>query len=130
MERITICLEKDLLRSLDEIIDKRHYPSRSGALSEFVRRASLNREFNRGKRCLALICAVMSDREEKAVSIVRRLIMDFCGEGCQINQYSRKGRLFLSFFAEGLPEELQDFSDRIRAVKGVSGGAFSIISQL
>ncbi|MEW5950912.1 MAG: hypothetical protein GX447_09635 [Elusimicrobia bacterium] len=127
MERITICLEKELLENLDRIIDKRHYPSRSGALSEFIRRASMNKELNKNKKGLALISAVMPLCAEKTLSSVRGIIKNYFKNNCQIGEFLSRETLCVYFFAEGEISDLQNLSDKIRAVKGVEGGSFSIL---
>ncbi len=127
MERITICLEKELLEKLDDIIDKRHYTSRSAALCEFLRRASMNRKLNADKKGLALISAVVPSQKEGALSEVRKIVRNFFDNNCQIGEFLSGKSLCIYFFAQGRADRLEELSDRIRAVKGVRGGSFSIL---
>ena len=55
LDRFTVCLEKGLLPRLDEIAAERGYPSRSQAISDFIRRAIVRRDWRGGKECAGTI---------------------------------------------------------------------------
>jgi CopG family nickel-responsive transcriptional regulator len=59
MERITITIDDGLLASIDRLIAKRGYPSRSEAIRELVREAATRDDISRGEvRCVAALSYV------------------------------------------------------------------------
>jgi CopG family nickel-responsive transcriptional regulator len=61
MERITITIDDDLLASVDALVAKRNYPSRSEAIRELVREAAKNDAAAAGRvPCVATLTYVYS----------------------------------------------------------------------
>lgn len=59
MERITITIDDDLLASIDSLIEKRSYPSRSEAIRELVREAATRDYTSQGNApCVAALSYV------------------------------------------------------------------------
>lgn len=59
MERITITIDDDLLASIEALIEKRGYPSRSEAIRELVREAATRDYTSQGNaRCVAALSYV------------------------------------------------------------------------
>jgi CopG family nickel-responsive transcriptional regulator len=59
MERITITIDDDLLASIDGLIEKRGYPSRSEAIRELVRDAAARDHLSQGNApCVAALSYV------------------------------------------------------------------------
>jgi CopG family nickel-responsive transcriptional regulator len=59
MERITITIDDDLLASIDGLIEKRGYPSRSEAIRELIRDAATREHLSQGHApCVAALSYV------------------------------------------------------------------------
>jgi len=100
LDRFTVCLEKGLLSRLDGISSERGYPSRSQAIADFIRRAIVKKEWRAGN--------VLSSQSHGL----------------------RGGKTLCTVTVTGRPAQLQRLADSLRALKGVTHGAFSIIAPL
>jgi CopG family transcriptional regulator, nickel-responsive regulator len=68
MQRITITIEDDLLRLVDAAVRRRHYPNRSEAVRDMIRRATAREAAARSETpCLALLGYVY-DHETRALA--------------------------------------------------------------
>lgn len=130
MERYTVCMEKALLGRLDEIVAERGYHSRSRAMADFIRRAIVKKDWKVGRDCAAsvsVVCAAGS----RAGRELEALLLDAAGRVLSSCSHPLPGgKLMTTVFLRGKPKELQDLADAMRAVKGVTHGAFSIITPL
>lgn len=130
MERYTVCMETGLLGRLDEIVAERGYHSRSRAMADFIRRAIVKKDWKGGRECAAsvsVVCAAGSRAGRKIEDLLR------AASGSVLSSCSHPlpgGKLMTTVFLRGKPKGLQELADAMRAVKGVTHGAFSIVTPL
>jgi len=131
MDRFTVCLEKGLLSRLDEISQERGYPSRSQAMSDFIRRAIVKRDWKGGRECAGTISLVYDPADSRPGRGVEALL-SANGKNLLSAQTHllRGGKLLCTISVAGRPADLQRLADNLRALKGVAHGAFSIIAPL
>ena len=131
MDRFTVCLEKGLLDRLDDIASERGYPSRSRAMSDFIRRAIVRKEWKGGRECAGTISVVYSPAGGRPGRVIEALLLDNRKNVISSQTHLLRGRRVLrTVMVAGHPADLQRLADALRAVKGVTHGAFSIIAPL
>lgn len=131
MDRFTLCLEDGLLEKLDGIVAERGYPSRSQAMADFIRRAIVKKEFRRGASCVGTV-SIMYDagRKSPAAELEDVLVANSKLIVSQQTVFINRKSALLVIAVLGRPVELQEFADSLRAVKGVTHGSFSIVSDM
>jgi CopG family nickel-responsive transcriptional regulator len=130
LDRFTVCLEKGLLSRLDEISAERGYPSRSQAVSDFIRRAIVKKYWKGGRDCAATISVVYDPADSRPGRGIETLLRANAGVlSAQVHQL-RGGRTLCTVTATGRPAALQRLADSLRALKGVAHGSFSIVAPL
>ena len=129
LDRFTVCLEKGLLARLDGISAERGYPSRSQAMADFIRRAIAKKDWRAGRDCAATVSVVYDPADprpgrglEKLLRASARYVLS------SQNHQLRGGRTLCTVTLTGRPADLQRLADAVRALKGVTHGAFSIVA--
>jgi len=131
MDRFTICLPKGLLNKLDEICRERSYPSRSRAIADFIRRASLRRDWRFGKKCAGVISIVYNIRNLKLQFKINNVLANNSKNILSAQTVIIDGgKIFLTISAAGNPKQLESLADSLRALKGVTHGSFSIAAPI
>jgi CopG family transcriptional regulator, nickel-responsive regulator len=131
LDRFTICLEKGLLPRLDEIVEERAYPSRSQAISDFIRRAIVRRDWRGGKECAGVISVAYDAADGRQGPALETLLVSNSKNVLSLQTSILPGGKILSTVSvTGHPAALERLADAMRALKGVTHGAFSIIAPL
>lgn len=131
LDRFTVCLEKGLLARLDEITADRGYPSRSRAMSDFIRRAIVKRDWKGGRECAGTISVVYDPADSRPVQGIESLLRASAKTLLSIQTNILPGGKILSTASvTGHPAALQRLADALRALKGVTHGSFAIIAPL
>ena len=131
LDRFTVCLEKGLLARLDEISAERGYPSRSQAMADFIRRAIVKRDWKGGRRCAGTISLVYDPADSRPVLGIESLVRANSKNVLSVQTNLLPGGKMLSTDSvTGEPAALQRLADALRALKGVTHGAFSIIAPI
>ncbi len=131
LDRFTVCLEKGLLARLDEISAERGYPSRSQAMADFIRRAVVKKEWRGGRECAGSISIVYDPADSRPGRGLETLLRANSKNllSLQINILPG-GKMLATAAVTGQPAALERLADAMRALKGVTHGSFSIITQL
>jgi len=131
LDRFTVCLEKGLLARLDEISVERGYPSRSRAMADFIRRAIVKKDWRGGRDCAATVSVVYDTSDSRPGRGLEKLLRASARNvlSSQVHQL-RGGKALCTVALTGRPAELQRLADVARALKGVTHGAFNIVSPL
>lgn len=131
LDRFTICLEKGLLARLDEISSERGYPSRSRAMSDFIRRAIAKKDWQGGRECAATVSLVYDHSDARPGRGLERLLGAHREKVLSCHSHIlRNKKTLCTVTVTGRPAELQGLADSLRALKGVTHGSFSIVSPL
>jgi len=131
MDRFTICIEKGLLAKLDGIVGERGYPSRSQAMSDFIRRAMVKKDWRKGADCAGAISVVYDPADDVPARAVGRLLAHNARTMAAAQTVLlRNGMAMVTASVTGRPADLQRLADELRAVKGVTHGSFSIVAPL
>ena len=131
LDRFTICLENGLLHRLDEIVGERGYPSRSQALSDFIRRAAVKKDWRGEKECAATISVAYDPSDSRPAQGIGALLVSNAKNVLSIQTNILPGGKILSTVSvTGKPGELEKLADAMRALKGVAHGSFSIVAPL
>lgn len=131
LDRFTVCMEKGLLARLDEISAERGYPSRSQALSDFIRRAIVKKEWRRGRKCAGIISVVYRPAGSRPAPAIEALLVSNAKNVLSTQTNCLPGGKILSTISvTGHPAELERLADAMRALKGVTHGSFSIVAVL
>ena len=131
MDRFTLCLEKGLLAKLDEITAERGYPSRSQAMADFIRRAMVKKSWKAGRECAGTISVHYKAGAHSPAAAVEALLAKYAANIAAVQSIMLKhGGIMLTASVTGEPAELEKLADALRALKGVTHGAFSIVTQL
>ncbi len=131
MDRFTICIEKGLLSKLDGIVAERGYPSRSQAMSDFIRRAIVKKEWHRGQDCAGTVSVVYDPASDGPARAVEKLLVKHAASVAASQTVLLKDRrVMLTAAVTGKPADLERLADALRAVKGVTHGSFSITAPL
>lgn len=131
LDRFTVCLEKGLLARLDEISAERGYPSRSQAMADFIRRAIVKRDWKGGRKCAGIISLVYDPSDSRPVLGIESLVRANSKNVLSLQTNLLPGGKMLSTASvTGESAALQRLADALRALKGVTHGAFSIIAPI
>ena len=131
MDRFTVCLQKGLLDRLDDIAAERGYPSRSRAISDFIRRAIVRKEWRGGRECAGTISVVYDPSDRRPGRGMDSILLANRGNVLSSHTHLlRGGRMLRTVSVTGRPADLQRLADSLRALKGVTHGSFSIIAPL
>ena len=131
LERFTVCLEKGLLANLDEISAERGYPSRSRAMADFIRRAIVKKDWKGGRECAGTVSMVYDPADGRPGRGLENLLRSHARNVLSSQTHRlRNGNTLCTVTVSGRPAELQRLADRIRSLKGVMNGSFSIIAPL
>ncbi|MCX5786321.1 MAG: hypothetical protein NTX59_11595 [Elusimicrobia bacterium] len=130
-ERSTICLEKGLFSRLDKIAGERGYSSRSRAISDFIRRALVKKDWNGGRECAGTISVMYACSDLRPGRGIERLLLENAKSVLSAQTHIlREKKLLCVVAVTGRPEKLQRLADALRGLKGVTHGSFSIIAPL
>jgi CopG family nickel-responsive transcriptional regulator len=131
LDRFTLCLERGLLARLDVISAERGYPSRSQAVADFIRRAVTKKEWRGGRDCAGSISIVYDPADSRPGRGVEALLLSNAKSVLSAHtNILRGGKILRTVSVTGQPVALQRLADSLRALKGVTHGAFSIIAPL
>ena len=131
LDRFTVCLEKGLLSRLDAIAAERGYPSRSRAISDFIRQAMVKKDWKSGRECAGTVSIVYDPADSRPGRGLERLLHDHAENVLSAQTHVLRGKKILcTVSVAGRPGELENLSDALRALKGVTHGSFSIIAPL
>lgn len=131
VDRFTVCLEKGLLARLDEITSERGYPSRSQALSDFIRRAIAKKDWRGGRECAGTISVAYDRSDTRPAQEIGSLLVASSGNVLSVQtNILPGGKIFSTVSVTGKPGELERLADAMRAIKGVTHGSFSIVTPL
>jgi len=131
VDRFTVCLEKGLLTRLDEIISERGYPSRSQAVSDFIRRAIVKKDWRGGRECAGTISVAYDRADSRPARGISSLLVSSSRNILSVQtNILPGGKIFSIVSVTGKPRELERLADAMRALKGVTHGSFSIVTPL
>lgn len=131
LDRFTLCLEKGLLAKLDDIVAERGYPSRSQAMADFIRRAIIRKDWKAGRDCAAVVSISYDPADKRPAPAVEALLVRHAGSVAAVQTVVLKnGHVLVTVPVTGRPDALQRLADELRAIKGVTHGAFSIVAPL
>jgi len=131
LDRFTVCLEKGLLPRLDEIAEERGYPSRSQAISDFIRRAIVRKDWRGGKECAGTISVAYNTADGRPGPAIETLLASNSKNVLSLHTNILPGGKILSTVSvTGHPAVLERLADAMRALKGVTHGSFSIVMPL
>jgi len=131
LDRFTVCLEKGLLARLDKISAERGYPSRSQAMADFIRRAIVRKDWKGGRDCAGTVSVSYPPSDPRPCRAIEKLLFaNARSVAAAQTVLLRNGRSMLTVSVTGRPAELERLADALRAVKGVTHGAFSIVAPL
>ena len=131
LDRVTLCFEKGLLPKLDGIAAERGYASRSQAMADFIRRAIVKKDWKTGRECAGTISIVYDPSDGRPGRGVEKLLRANTRSVLSVHTHIlRNGKMLRTVSVTGRPAGLQRFADDLRALKGVTHGAFSIVSPL
>ena len=129
LDRFTVCLEKGLLSRLDEISAERGYPSRSQAMSDFIRRAVTKKEWRGGHDCAGTVSVVYDPSDSRPGRGVEVLLGKNSGNVLSVQtNLLPGGKMLVTAAVSGRPAALERLADALRTLKGVTHGSFSIIA--
>ncbi len=131
LDRFTVCLEKGMLSRLDEIASERGYPSRSQALADFLRRAIVKKDWKGGRECVGTISLYYDSADSRPARAVEMLFARYAVNVAAVQTVMLKnGAIMTSASVIGKPAVMERLADALRAVKGVTYGAFSIVAPI
>ncbi|HAH30870.1 MAG TPA: hypothetical protein DCL44_00990 [Elusimicrobia bacterium] len=131
LDRFTVCLEKGLLSRLDEIASERGYPSRSQAMSDFIRRAIVKKDWRGGRECAATISVVYDPKDRRPGRGLEKLLLANSKNVLSVQMHLLRGEnIFCTVSVTGQAADLERLADAMRALKGVTHGSFSIIAPI
>ena len=129
LDRFTVCLEKGLLARLDEVSAERGYPSRSQAMADFIRRAIVKKEWRGGRDCAGTVSVVYDPADSRPGRGLEALLRANAKNVLSLQTNLLPGGKILATVAiVGRPAALERLADALRAVKGVTHGAFSVVA--
>lgn len=129
LDRFTVCLEKGLLARLDEISAERGYPSRSQAMSDFIRRAIVKKDWRGGRDCAGTVSVVYDPADSRPGRGLEALLRANAKSVLSLQtNLLPGGKIIATASVIGRPAALQRLADALRAVKGVTHGSFSVIA--
>ncbi|HNW44996.1 MAG TPA: CopG family ribbon-helix-helix protein [Elusimicrobiales bacterium] len=131
LDRFTLCLEKGLLAKLDGLAAERGYPSRSQAVADFVRRAMVKKDWKAGRECAGTISVHYDPADGRPARAVETVLVRQARNVAATQAVLLKnGHVLLTAAVTGKPADLQRLADELRAIKGVTHGALSIVAPL
>lgn len=129
LDRFTVCLEKGLLARLDEISAERGYPSRSQAMADFIRRAIVKKEWRGGRDCAGTVSVVYDPADSRPGRGLEALLRANAKSVLSLQtNLLPGGKILVTASVVGRPAALERLADALRAVKGVTHGAFSVVA--
>lgn len=129
LDRFTVCLEKGLLARLDEISAERGYPSRSQAMADFIRRAIVKKEWRGGRDCAGTVSVVYDPADSRPGRGLEALLRANAKSVLSLQtNLLPGGKILATASVVGRPAALERLADALRAVKGVTHGAFSVVA--
>ena len=129
LDRFTVCLEKGLLARLDEISAERGYPSRSQAMADFIRRAIVKKDWRGGRDCAGTVSVVYDPADSRPGRGLEALLRANAKSVLSLQtNLLPGGKILVTASVVGRPAALERLADALRAVKGVTHGAFSVVA--
>jgi len=129
LDRFTVCLEKGLLARLDGISAERGYPSRSQAMADFIRRAIVKKDWRGGRDCAGTISVVYDPADSRPGRGLEALLRANAKSVLSLQtNLLPGGKMLATASVIGRPAALERLADALRAVKGVTHGAFSVVA--
>lgn len=129
LDRFTVCLEKGLLARLDEVSAERGYPSRSQAMADFIRRAIVKKEWRGGRDCAGTVSVVYDPADSRPGRGLEALLRTNAKSVLSLQtNLLPGGKILVTASVVGRPAALERLADALRAVKGVTHGAFSVVA--
>jgi len=131
LDRFTVCLEKGLLARLDGISAERGYPSRSQAMADFIRRALVRKDWRGGRDCAGTVSVVYDPADSRPGRGLEALLRANARSVLSLQtNLLPGGKILATASVIGRPAALERLADALRAVKGVTHGAFSVVAQV
>jgi len=131
LDRFTVCLEKGMLGRLDEIASERGYPSRSRAMSDFIRRAMVRKDWRGARECVGTISVAYDPADGRPAPRLQSLLVANAKNVLSVQtSILPGGKVFSTVSVIGFPAALEQLADAMRALKGVTHGSFSIVAPL
>jgi len=129
--RFGVSLEKALLPRLDDVVRERNYASRSQAIADFVRRAMVKKQWEKGSVCVGTISLMFKPEDKDALSLIAQELRKNTDIVLSTQQLLIEGgKMFSVTAVKGCPSRLQALADALRGLKGVKYGSFSITASL
>jgi CopG family transcriptional regulator, nickel-responsive regulator len=130
LERVSVAIEKGLLRRFDRLLESRRLGNRSEAVRDLIRRRLVEDEDVSDRHEAVASLTLVYDHEQRALA--ERLVA--AGHEHQTRVLSTlhvhlEGGLCLEVMAlRGKPAELRRFADRLLGLKGVKHGQLVVSS--
>lgn len=129
--RFGVSLDKALLPRLDDVVRERNYASRSQAIADFVRRAMVKKQWDKGSVCVGTIALVFKPEDKDALGLIAAALSKNSDIVLSTQQLQLEGgKVFSVTAVKGCPTRLQALADTLRGLKGVKYGSFSITAAL
>jgi CopG family nickel-responsive transcriptional regulator len=130
MPIVSISLTSNLLKKLDEFMQKRGYSSRSEAIRDAIRDSLSEYElsrFRRGK--VTATITVISEHERHAVDERLTRLRHQHDDIVSGNMHIHLGKMYCLeiFITEGESEEVLNFIGKIRAIRGIQQVKYTIV---
>ena len=124
LERVSLAIEKTLLRRFDRLLDKRGLGNRSEAIRDLIRRRLVEEEALAGRGEAVASLTLVYDHEQRELS--DRLIASGHHHKARVLSSMHvhlDDRMCLEVIAlRGTPAELRHFADHLIGLKGVKHG--------
>ncbi len=124
MERFGVSMPPELLARFDDAIEDRGYPTRSQAIRDLVRDALIQRDLDKARGDAVATITIAYDPEAGRVTDhILRLQHEHEGLVRSTTHLHLRERLCLEVIvAQGKTRRIKEFSDRLRALRGVEHG--------
>jgi CopG family nickel-responsive transcriptional regulator len=130
LERVSLAIEKSLLRRFDRLLDRRGLGNRSEAIRDLIRRRLVEEEDSAGRREVVASLTLVYDHAQRELS--DRLVATGHHHHARVLSAMHvhlDHRMCLEVMAlRGTPAELRHFADHIIGLKGVKHGQLVVSS--
>ena len=125
--RFGVSLEKNLLEKWDGLLKGKGYNNRSEALRDLIRAELVKKEWDSREEVVGAITLVYDHHKRELVDKLTNFQHDFGGlifasQHIHIDHYNCMEIIAV----KGVPQKIQDLTDKMKGVKGVKYGALSM----
>lgn len=100
-------------------------------MADFIRRAIVKKDWKGGRECAGTVSMVYDPADGRPGRGLENLLRSHARNVLSSQTHRlRNGNTLCTVTVSGRPAELQRLADRIRSLKGVMNGSFSIIAPL